>query len=39
MQWQDEFTDEDGEAITIQFKDCKGLKLLINKIKNRLISN
>jgi len=36
---RDDFTDEEGEPITIQFKDCKGLKLLINKLKNRLISN
>lgn len=36
---REDFTDEEGEAITIQFKDCKGLKLLITKIKNRLIND
>jgi len=39
MIWREEFTDEDGEPITIQFKDCTGLKLLINKLKNKLITD
>lgn len=36
---KDQFQDEDGEPITIQFKDSSGLQLLINKLKNQLFSN
>lgn len=35
----DKFKDEDGEPIKIQFKDHKGLKLLLTKLKNHLKKN
>jgi len=33
-----DFTDENGEPLTVEFNDKTGLKLLLTKIKNKLIS-